>query len=85
LCLNTMATDSGDIPMSVVTAQPSNVQEGQADAEVEEVPPSLTGLGPLRSGNHFKVKQKIRLKDICGDICGCEVRIYLLLTNYFIH
>jgi len=72
---------SDDIPMSdVVTRQPGqnerNDEATPAAAATTETPnePSSIGLGPLKRAKKLKVKQKIRLKDICGDICGCEVR-----------
>jgi len=57
----------------------NNVEAGGSDTSE----PKLTGLGPLKDANHLKVKQKIRLKDICGDICGCEVRKTMLTYNHF--
>ena len=67
-----------DIPMSaIITRQPRKAEANGGTAHHEEEEPeepSLTGLGPLRDVNQIKVKQKIRLKDVCGDICGCEVR-----------
>ncbi len=72
--------DLQDIPLTdIITKQPrtspehhnqnQNSQSNGGDDETNV----LTGLGPMRDSNTFKIKQKIRLKDICGEVCGCEV------------
>ncbi len=77
-----------DIPMTaIVTKQPvaaaksdhgnavsgngTNEASSPVDADDDR---KLTRLGPLRAVNQLRIKQKIRLKDICGNICGCEVK-----------
>ncbi len=48
-------------------------RQQQQQQQQQQPEPTLTGLGPLKGVDQVTVKQKIRLKDVCGEICGCEV------------
>ena len=83
-----MAEGSGDIPLNdIVTSQPkasSNVEDTSfADNRPGDPKdrPRLTRLGPLENAQQLRIKQKIRVKDVCGACCGCEVTN---ICNHFI-
>ena len=60
-------TSTTEIPLTpVVTAEPAS--------GAQEPAPRLTRLGPLEAAQKLKVKQRVRLNDICGLYFGCEAK-----------
>ena len=68
-------SENNEIPMtSVVTAQPKTNDENGTGFETETgSAPRLTGLGPLESSKQLRIKQRIRMKDVCGMYCCWDV------------
>ena len=80
-------SENNEIPMtSVVTAQPKTNDENGTEPEASSGP-RLTGLGPLESSKQLRIKQRIRIKDVCGMYCCwdvSEIMILILLIYDFL-
>ena len=59
---------------ATIPPAPENHTERSEDDEANEtLQRRLTKLGPLRDAKQLRIKQKIRLQDVCGYYFGCEV------------